>query len=133
MPMTATCKTPALLILLLALLCGCAASPYQTAVESATAPSSTRDVALLVHEPRRPYIAIAQLEMRGTRGMPIDALLEEMRKRARRLGADAVLPQERRQSTLGLDDNPWVGGYEKSPEGLVPVVYGYAIKFSGAL
>ena len=130
--MTDTAKSLAPWVLILGMLGGCAANPV---VPGSTAgKAAPRDeVTLLNHEPRRPYIAIARIEVRGAANISLDTLLEEMRERARRLGADAVLPQERRHSSLGLEDNPWTGAYEKTPEGVVPVIYGYAIKYARKL
>lgn len=117
------------LIMLLGILSACATSGRQVFHDAA----QSTDVAVLSQAPQRPYVAIANLETSGASGAPLAELLEEMRGQARKLGADAILPQERRFSTLGLDDNPWVGGYEKTPQGTVPVLYGYAIKFSNKL
>ncbi len=116
------------LIMLLTTLAGCATNGGQAHKNEQAA-----DVAVLSQDPQRPYIAIANLEARGGSDISLAELLEEMRSQARKLGADAILPQERRFSTLGLDDNPWAGGYEKTPQGSVPVLYGYAIKFSNQL
>ncbi len=117
------------LIMLLGTLAACATTSRQSFHDAARA----TDVAILSQAPQRPYVAIANLEASGASGTPLAELLEKMRGQARKLGADAILPQERRFSTLGLDDNPWVGGYEKTPQGTVPVLYGYAIRFSNRL
>ncbi|MFQ5487284.1 MAG: hypothetical protein ACE5ET_02415 [Gammaproteobacteria bacterium] len=118
-----------ILVMLAGILTACATDGRQ----SLRGAAQGADVAVLLQDPQRPYVAIANLEARGASDTPLAELLEDMRSQARKLGADAILPQERRFSTLGLDNNPWVGGYEKTPQGSVPVVYGYAIKFSNKL
>ncbi len=118
------------LTVVLGILTGCATTG---AMQSRQQAGAAEGVAILLQAPQRPYIAIANLEARGGTNTPLDELLDEMRSQAKKLGADAILPQQQRFSTLGLDDNPWLGGYEKTPQGSVPVVYGYAIKFSNNL
>ncbi len=91
------------------------------------APSS--HVMILESPPIDAYEVIAQLETRGTQGQSIPALLEDMRKQARDLGADAIIPVEHtsEQTPVGVIYNPWLEGYQTYGGVRIPIVRGYAI------
>lgn len=59
------------------------------------APSTHVDV--LFEVPQRPHTRIAVLEAEGDYGVPEVRLLEDMRERARELGADAIVRTESRE------------------------------------
>ncbi len=54
----------------------------------------TQNVAILMEVPARPHTKIALIEVEGTIGGSEGVLLEEARKRAQALGADAVVRTE---------------------------------------
>ncbi len=91
------------------------------------APSQYVDV--LNEPPSQPYEVISLLESRGAIGQSLPALLESMRDRAKGLGADAIIPTEKRSEyqAPGFIYNSLIGGYISLPGGEVPILRGYAI------
>lgn len=94
------------------LLAACAGSPVKVtrldAVEG-RAPSSS--VALLREKPQRPYHEIARLELRGQPGAPRWTVYEQLREKARSLGADAIVTlgeERKRQPAPPLEHEPRV-------------------------
>jgi len=87
-----------ILIALLAALAGCA-SVTTRVVETNPAVRfpPTTNVEILFEPPQRPYTQIAMLETEGEFGVSELELLEDMRERARALGADAIVRTETRQ------------------------------------
>jgi hypothetical protein len=77
-------------LLLSALLLGLAACAVPT-------PNPGRPVALLQAEPERPHEVIGKVEARGTPGDNLRRVHEQLRDKARALGADAVVEVEVRQ------------------------------------
>lgn len=79
-------------LLLAATLAGCASVTLRV-IEADPAvrypPSANVDV--LFERPQRPYVEIATLEAEGDYGVGEAKLLEDMRARARQLGADAIV------------------------------------------
>ena len=74
---------------------GCAAvSTDITVLDPAQKFPPTENVAILFDYPPQPYVKIALIEARGGVGGSESALLDEARKRARALGADAVVRLE---------------------------------------
>jgi hypothetical protein len=82
----------AVLIVLLAVLAGCA-SVTTRVVETNPAARypPTAGAEVLFEPPQRPYLQIAVLEAEGVFGTSELELIEDMRKRAQALGADAVI------------------------------------------
>lgn len=86
-------------------------------------------VRILDQTPNEPFEVIARLETRGSVSQGIPELLNQMRKEAQKVGADAIIPVEERQERQqqGLMYNPWLGGYQTIGGGNVPIITSYAI------
>jgi hypothetical protein len=81
--------------LALALLAGCASVTTDvTVLDRAQKYAPTEYAAILLEFPERPYAKIALIEARGTIGGSEAELLEDARKKAQALGADAVVRLE---------------------------------------
>ena len=114
---------------LLLLICGCVTTSVVMLYESEKYPPTT-SVAILSAAPERPCKAIAILEVTGPANTPLPDLLENMRKKAKDIGADAIMPTQdasQRQAQGHLYD-PWLGEYQTSG-GIVPKIRGVAIKY----
>lgn len=82
----------ALLLLFAALMTGCAAVTTRVVrLNPAVQYPPTSNVEVLFELPSRPYVQIAMLEAEGEFGTGEIELLEDMRNRARELGADAIV------------------------------------------
>ena len=80
------------LALAAAVLAGCASVATDVTVFDETRKfTPTGNVVILLEYPPQPYVKIALIEARGTLGGNEAELFEEARKRARALGADAVV------------------------------------------
>jgi len=97
------------------------------------APSTS--VQILENIPDESFKAIARLETRGAVGQGIPKLLEDMRKKAKEIGADAIIPTEEGKEKVeqGIIYNPWLGGYQTIGGGNQPIVRGYAIIFERSI
>jgi hypothetical protein len=81
--------------LLAAALAGCASVSTEVTVLDPTQKfAPTEQVAILFDYPPQPYVKIALIEAQGNVGGSESALLEDARKRARVLGADAIVRLE---------------------------------------
>jgi len=91
----------------------------------------TQNVEILFDKPNRPYKVIAILESDGAAGMQQNQLLESIRKKAKEIGADAVIPvQGKNQKTpVQLMYNPWLGGYQTMGGWNKPKLRAVAIKY----
>ena len=92
-------RASGLLLLILALaaatLAGCASvSTEVTVLDPAQKFAPTEQVAILFDYPPQPYVKIALIEAQGNVGGSESALFGETRKRARALGADAIVRLE---------------------------------------
>ena len=92
-------RTLRLLLLLLALtaaaLAGCASvSTEVTVLDPAQKFAPTEQVVILFDFPPQPYLKVALIESQGSVGGSESALFEDARKRARALGADALVRLE---------------------------------------
>jgi hypothetical protein len=74
--------------------------------------SPSANVEILSAPPIKAYKAIAILETAGAANAPLPDLLESMRRKAKEIGADAVIPTEdaSQRQPQGLIYNPWLGG-----------------------
>lgn len=97
------------------------------------APSNS--VEILEDIPDKEFEAIARLETQGAAGQGIPKLLESMRKEAKRIGADAIIPTEEGKEKVeqGIFYNPWLGGYQTVGGGNRPIVKGYAIIYENSI
>ena len=114
---------------LLLLICGCVTTSVVMLYESEKYPPTT-SVAILSAAPERPCKAIAILEVTGPANTPLPDLLENMRKKAKDIGADAIMPTQdasQRQVQGHLYD-PWLGEIQ-AESGVVPKIRGVAIKY----
>jgi hypothetical protein len=77
-------------------LAGCATVTTQVTVLDPSKPVAIASgtVEILLAEPARPHEKLALLESRGPIGEPEGSLLEDIREKARALGADAVIRTE---------------------------------------
>ena len=86
---------PLMLTLAAAMLAGCAAvSTNVTVLDPAQKFAPTEQVVILFDYPPQPHVKIALIEAQGGVGGSESALFEEARKRARALGADAIVRLE---------------------------------------
>lgn len=89
--------THVLSILVAAIMAGCASVTSRvTVLDPAQSFPPTRDVAILFEYPPGPYTRVALIESEGVVGGTETDLLEDARKRAAELGADAVVRLELR-------------------------------------
>lgn len=117
------------LFAMLLVICGCTTTSVVMLYESDKYPATT-SVAILSAAPDRPCKAIAILEASGPVNTPLPDLLESMRKKAKDIGADAIMPTQdasQRQVKGHLYD-PWLGEYQ-TVSGVVPKIRGVAIKY----
>lgn len=83
--------------------------------------------------PAEPYKVIAQIDIKGEEGSVAFDLVRQMREKAMKLGADAIIPLKENPEFIlpGQSFDPWIN---KDPEltnnGEVLVVSGLAIKFT---
>lgn len=85
-------------LLFAAALAGCASVTTRVvATDPAVRYAPTAHVDVLLEPPQRPYLHIAALEAEGVFGVGELEILEDMRERARQLGADAIVRTESRQ------------------------------------
>ena len=113
---------------------GCAQTSVLLMDESKKfAPSD--DVKILEQAPSVQYMTIAILETRGSAGQSITYLLNQARKEARKIGADAILPIEERQEyqPQGLFYNPWLGGYQTIGGWNLPIIRCHAIIYEKSI
>lgn len=81
--------------LLIAVLGGCASVTTQvTVLDPAQKFAPTQTVAILMEFPPRPHVKLALIEAQGTLGGGEAELLEEARRKAQTLGADAIVRME---------------------------------------
>ena len=73
------------------LLSGCAATTSVVLLDQSKQYAPSAAVEILLRAPERPYIEIAKLESNGFIGEPEPELLEDARKRAQEIGADAII------------------------------------------
>ena len=101
-------------------------------LESGVSYPPTQNVQLLTEAPTRDFKQIAMLEARGPLNTPLTDLLESMKQKSAAIGADAVLPTENAstQTQPGLMYNPWLGGYQTIGGGTIPIIRGFAIKYT---
>lgn len=114
------------------LLSGCATTDVARLDDTQYAP--TQNVEILMDKPQHPYKVIAVLETQGALNMSQTSLLNSLRKKARSVGADAVLliADTSRQTSPGFMYNPNLGGYQSIPGGVRPGVRALAIKYTTA-
>ena len=84
----------ALIALLALALAGCAATTSVVMLDQSKHYPPSASVEILLKPPQRPYVEIAKLESNGNVGEPEPAVLEDARKRAQEIGADAIIVQE---------------------------------------
>lgn len=84
----------ALIAIVALLLAGCAATTSVVMLDQSKQYAPSASVEILLKAPQRPYIEIAMLESNGVVGEPEPALLEDARKRAQEIGADAIIVVE---------------------------------------
>lgn len=94
----------------------------------------TRYAEILTEKPEKPHVVIATLETRGTRGISLPEILEDMRKKAKEIGADGIIPTQDVSEYQGSTFiyHPSLGAY-LIPGGKVPVVRGYAIVYKSTI
>jgi len=73
------------------LLGACATTTSVVVLDPAKQYAPTTSVVILLKPPDKPYVEIAKLESRGVAGEPEPSVLEDARKRAQDLGADAII------------------------------------------
>ena len=81
----------ALIAIVALVLAGCAATTSVVVLDPTKKYSPSPSVEILLKRPQRPYVEIAKLESRGNVGEPETTVLEDARKRAQEIGADAII------------------------------------------
>lgn len=116
------------LFLILLIIFNCASTGVVLLDDTIKYPPS-ENVEILIEKPKRPHKVIAKLETKGIKGTSHTTILESMRKKAKSIGADAIIPAEdaSEYQLPGIMYNPWLGGYQTLPGGKVPILRGYAI------
>lgn len=94
----------------------------------------TPSAEILYEKPQRPFVIIATLETRGARGVSLPEILEDMRKKAKAIGADAIIPTQDVSEHVGPSFiyNRALGAY-LIPGGKFPVVRGYALVYKSTI
>ena len=88
----------------------------------------SEQVAILSTGTERPYVKLAMLETECQGAVGQEQVLAQMREAARRIGADAIIPQ--RAATLDEDaDSVWLCDYQTFTGGLTGILRAFAIKF----
>lgn len=83
--------------------------------------------------PAEPYTVIAQIDIKGEEGSVVFDLVRQMREKAMKLGADAIIPAKEKPEFIlpGQSFDPWINkDIELTNNGQVLVVSGLAIKFT---
>jgi len=95
----------------------------------------SRFVEILDEKPEEPHVVIATLETKGGIGISLPEILEDMRTKAKEIGADAIIPTRdvSEYKTPGIIYNPWLGGYQTLPGGRMPAIQGYAIVYKSTI
>ena len=75
----------------LLLLSACATTTSVVLLDPTKQYSPTQSVEILLKPPSKPYVEIAKLEAKGSAGQPETELLEDLREKARQIGADAII------------------------------------------
>jgi len=116
------------------LLSNCVTSNAILKDESIKYPRS-KYVEVLDKLPNKPYRIIATIETRGTIWSSMPEVIENMRQKARALGADAIIPYEdvSQYQAPGVIYSPYLGGYQTTPGGKVPIIRGYAIIYESTI
>jgi len=121
-----------IIIFFIVTLNGCSVNTKAVMVEGNKHYQPTNNTQILTQYPERPYKQIAILESRGwDRNVSYPALLEDMRQKGMRLGADAIIPVQEKndQTPQGFMYNPWLGGYHTLGGNSIPILRGVAIKY----
>lgn len=95
----------------------------------------SRYVEILDQKPDQPHVIIATLETKGGMNVSLPEILEGMRKKAKEIGADAIIPTRdvSEYKAPGFIYNPWLGGYQSLPGGRIPAIQGYAIVYNSTV
>ena len=113
---------------------GCVSSKAVMRDDSVKFPKS-RFVEILDQKPEKPHVVIATLETKGGMGVSLPEILEDMRTKAKEIGADAIIPTRdvSEYKTPGIIYNPWLGGYQTLPGGRMPAIQGDAIVYKSTI
>jgi len=84
----------ALMVCFALLLAGCASTTSVVLLDPAKQYAPAVATRIFLKPPAEPYVEIAKLESKGLPGQPETEVLEDARKRAQALGAQAVLVQD---------------------------------------
>jgi hypothetical protein len=125
-----SCRKIYLLISISLVFLSCASTSVVLLDETLKYPPSEK-VEILVEKPIKEYKIIAKLETKGYKGTSQTTILNNMRQKAKLIGADAIIPFEdaSEYQSPGVIYNPWLGGYQTLPGGKIPILRGYAIKY----
>jgi len=122
------------IILFVPLLNSCVSTKAVIRNNSIKFPKS-RFVEILDQKPDKPHVVIATLETKGGLNVSLPEILENMRKKAEEIGADAIIPTRdvSEYKAPGFIYNPWLGGYQTLPGGRMPAIQGYAIVYNSTI
>ena len=112
----------------------CVSSKAVMRDESVKFPKS-RFVEILDKKPKEPHVVIATLETKGGMGVSLPEILQDMRNKAKEIGADAIIPTRdvSEYKSPGIIYNPWLAGYQTLPGGRMPAIQGYAIIYRSTI
>ena len=91
----------------------------------------SQKVKIISQVPDVPYQIIAKIELKGRADATVFELVEEIKEKAKELGADAIIPilEEHEQKEFEQVYDPWVGVYFGGRDLSNVVAKAYAIKF----
>lgn len=118
--------------LVLSLLLACSTANVKVVDENSSYLPSD-NVKIFNTYPAEPYTVIAQIDIEGEQGSVVFDLVRQIREKAMKLGADAIIPVNQKPDfTLpGQSFDPWINkDAELTNNGEVLVVSGLAIKFT---
>lgn len=121
-----------LVALTVLLLSGCMAWSKSSLLQGSQGYPPSQTVDVLSVPPEREHEIFALIEAQGGKGVSLPQLIEEMKKSAKKLGADAIIPymESRTPQQQSFAYNPWLGGYQTFSSGSPDVILrGYAVKY----
>jgi hypothetical protein len=117
-------------IVLLLSACSTTTTTYTSLVPE-TYPAADVQPEVLFQAPKRPFVIIGLLESDGRRRTTHPQLIESMKAKAQKVGADCIciIGLQDRKAEKGIMYNPWLGGYQTVGGGTKPRAFGLAIRY----
>lgn len=111
---------------------GCATTSTVTILLDETRQYPSTKNVHIINSTFQPYHIIAELETYGYNGESIPQLLDNMRKEAMSIGANAIIPTKENlhQFQIGTIFNPWIREYQSDGNKNISIVRGLAIVYN---